>query len=136
MIQKVSHVSVYVLDQEAARAFYVDKLGFEVRHDSPAGEFRWLTIGPRGQKDLELVLLPLRSSPMMDEATVEAFRALVRKSAIGLGVLLTPDCRKTYEELSAKGVEFMGPPVERPYGIEAMLKDDSGNWWSVVQVPR
>ena len=136
MIQRVSHVSVFVLDQEAARAFYVDKLGFEVRHDSAAGEFRWLTVGPKGQKDLELAIIPVQPSPLLDEATAEAIRALVRKSAFVLGILETADCRKTHEELSAKGVEFMVPPAERPYGIEAMLKDSSGNWWSVVQRPK
>jgi predicted enzyme related to lactoylglutathione lyase len=136
MIQRVSHASVYVLDQDAAKAFYVDKLGFEVRHDEGMGGFRWLTIGPKGQKDLDMVLLPIMPSPMMDAATADAFRGLVKKGAFCCGVLETDDCRKTYDELTAKGVEFMGPPAERPYGIEALLKDSSGNWWSVVQRPR
>jgi catechol 2,3-dioxygenase-like lactoylglutathione lyase family enzyme len=133
MIQRVSHASLYVLDQESARSFYVDKLGFEVREDEKMGEFRWLTIGPRGQRELEVVLIEVRPSPMMDAATAEALRALIKKGAFGCGVLETDDCQKTYDELRARGVEPMGPPAERPYGIELLIKDDSGNWWSVVQ---
>ena len=77
--------------------------------------------------------MPLNPSPMMDEATCATLRGLVEKGAFGAGVLETADCQKTYEELSARGVEFAQPPSERPYGIEALLKDDSGNWFSMTQ---
>ena len=81
----------------------------------------------------EIVLMPLRPSPMMDESTCNTLRALVEKGSFGAGVLETDDCQKTYEDLKAKGVTFKMPPEKRPYGIEALLKDDSGNWFSVVQ---
>jgi predicted enzyme related to lactoylglutathione lyase len=136
MIQRLSHTSVYVLDQDRAKAFYTEKLGFEVREDQRMGDFRWLTVGPRGQKDLELVLMPLRPNPMMDEATCATLRALVERGTFGAGVLETDDCQKTYEELSAKGVTFVQPPEKRPYGIEALLRDDSGNWFSMTQRTR
>jgi predicted enzyme related to lactoylglutathione lyase len=55
---------------------------------------------------------------------------------MGVGVLATDDCRATYEELSAKGVTFLAEPVERPYGIEATLRDDSGNLISLTQAFR
>jgi catechol 2,3-dioxygenase-like lactoylglutathione lyase family enzyme len=135
MIQTLSHATIYVLDQEAARAFYVDKLGFEVRADMTMGEFRWLTVAPKAQQGLQIILMPL-PSPMMDSATASAFRALVEQGAIGCGVLETDDCQATYDELSRKGVVFKGPPVQRPYGLEAVLKDNSGNWFSLVQRPR
>jgi predicted enzyme related to lactoylglutathione lyase len=133
MIQRISHASVFVLDQERAKAFYTEKLGFEVRTDATLGDFRWLTVSPKGQPDFELVLMALRPSPMMDEATVKTIRGLVEHGKLGAGVLETADCKKTYEELSARGVEFVQPPTERPYGIEALLKDDSGNWFSMTQ---
>ncbi|HTE50851.1 MAG TPA: VOC family protein [Kofleriaceae bacterium] len=133
MIQRISHSSVYVIDHERAHAFYTEKLGFEVRTDATMGDFRWLTVSPRGQSDFELALMHLRPSPMMDEATCATLRALVEKGAFGGGVLETADCQKTYEELVARGVEFAQPPTERPYGIEALLKDDSGNWFSMTQ---
>ena len=136
MIQTLSHMTIYVLDQEAARTFYVDKLGFEVRTDMTMGSFRWLTVGPKAQPKLELVLMPIGETPMMNAETAATLRALVAKGAIGCGVFETDDCKATYDDLVKKGVEFAGPPAQRPYGLEAMMKDDSGNWFSVVQRPR
>jgi predicted enzyme related to lactoylglutathione lyase len=133
MIQRLSHASLYVLDQDRALAFYTEKLGFDVRADVRMGSFRWLTVGPKGQPDLEIILMPLSASPMLDEATVGTARGLLEKGALPACVFATADCRKTYEELSARGVEFMQPPTERPYGIEAVFKDDSGNWFSLTQ---
>lgn len=136
MIQTISHITVHVLDQERARAFYVEKLGFEVRADMPMGGFRWLTVGPKAQPELQVVLMPIAASPMMDAATAAALRGLVEKGVMGGGVLETDDCKATYEELTKKGVRFRTPPAERPYGLEAVLEDDSGNWFSLVQRPR
>jgi len=136
MIQRLSHTSVYVLDQDRAKAFYTEKLGFEVREDQRMGDFRWLTVGPKGQNEIELILMPLRPSPMMDEATCATLRALVEKGTFGAGVLATDDCQKTYEELKARGVTFTQPPQKRPYGIEALLRDDSGNWFSMTERAR
>lgn len=136
MIQKLSHVTVWVLDQDQAAEFYVGKLGFEIRTDQKLGGFRWLTVGPKGQKDIEMILLPVAAGPMLDEASVETLRGLVRKNALCVGIFETDDCRATYEELSRKGVRFHAPPQERPYGIEAVMFDDSGNYFSVVQRPR
>ncbi len=137
MIQRLSHTTVYVLDQERARRFYTEKLGFEVRNDVALGpSFRWLTVGPKGQPDLELILMAIQPSQFMDEASCAQLRALVEKVGVSSGVFETADCRATYQELLAKGVQFVHPPTERPYGIEALLKDDSGNWFSMVQRPR
>jgi len=63
----------------------------------------------------------------------EQLRALVGSGAMGAGVMTTDDCRETYKELSAKGVTFLSEPTERPYGIEAMMRDDSGNMISLTQ---
>ena len=134
MIQRLSHVSVYVLDQDAAYDFYVNKLGFEVRMDQKMDNgFRWLTVGPKGQPGLQIILMPTTPSPMMDQATSEALRALIRQGVMGAGAFQTADCKRTYEELKAKGVEFTQPPTERFYGIEALMKDNSGNWFSMTQ---
>ena len=135
MIQRLSHATVYVLDQDRAKDFYVDKLGFEVRTDQSMGDFRWLTVGPRGQPDVELILMKIASGPTLDEATAQQLRALVEKGTFGVGVLETADVRKDYRELSEKGVRFKFQPADRPYGIETVMQDDSGNWFSVVQRP-
>jgi predicted enzyme related to lactoylglutathione lyase len=52
---------------------------------------------------------------------------------MGVGVMATDDCHRTYKELLAKGVTFLSEPAERPYGIEATLRDDSGNMISLTQ---
>src|SRR4029077_14241466 len=107
MIQRLSHTTIYVLDQDAARDFYVNKLGFEVRTDATMDNgFRWLTVGPKGQPDLEIILMKVGSGPSEDVEVAAAMRTLLAKGALGAGVFATPDCRQTYEELVAKGVQF------------------------------
>jgi len=133
MIQKLSHTSVYVLDQERAEAFYTETLGLEVRTDATMGDFRWLTVGPKGQPDLEIALMELKPSPMMSADVIAQMRKLVEAGTLGAGVFETSDIHKTYAELKAKGVVFMQAPEERPYGIEALMRDDSGNWFSLCQ---
>lgn len=133
MISRLSHATVWVLDQEEARRFYTEKLGFEVRIDQTMeGGFRWLTVGPKDQPDLQLVLMAATPSPFMDEETAAQIRTLVAKGALGPGVLYTPNCRETYEELKRRGVEFIQPPEDRFYGTEALFADNSGNRYSMT----
>jgi predicted enzyme related to lactoylglutathione lyase len=134
MIQRLSHTTIWVLDQEEALQFYRDVLGFEVRTDAKMDNgFRWLTVGPKTQPDLEFALLEPKPSPMWDKETADQVRALVQKGAFGIGVFETDDCQATYEALKAKGAQFMQPPTERFYGIEALVRDNSGNWFSMCQ---
>ena len=134
MIQQLSHTTVHVLNQDEALEFYRDKLGFEVRADfSMEGGFRWLTVGAPGQPEMQLFLAEPTEGPMFDAETAEQLRKMVAAGVFGIGVFDTADCQKTYEELSAKGVEFTVPPTERFYGIEALGKDNSGNWFSLTQ---
>jgi catechol 2,3-dioxygenase-like lactoylglutathione lyase family enzyme len=81
MIQRQSHSSVYVIDQQEALEFYRDTLGFEVNTDMPMGDSgpRWLTVSPKGQPDLELVLAELSPGPMFDAETAEGIRSLVER---------------------------------------------------------
>lgn len=133
MITRLSHATIYVLDQEEALKFYRDKLGFEVRTDNSMEGFRWLTVGPKTQPDLELILMPAQESPMMSADKVARLRQMIADGSMGTGVFTVDDCQKTYAELVAKGVEFIFPPTERFYGIEALMKDNSGNWFSMCQ---
>jgi catechol 2,3-dioxygenase-like lactoylglutathione lyase family enzyme len=133
MIQRLSHVSLFVLDQDAARDFYVNQLGFEVRMDEMmAGGFRWLTVSPKGQPDLQIILMKVDGANMRPDVAA-TLRGLLMQGNLGGIVLQTSDCRKTYEEFKGKGVEFLSPPKEQFYGIEAVLKDNSGNWFSLTQ---
>ena len=135
MITKFSHVSLFVLDQDKAYKFYVDTLGFKVHTDAKMENgFRWLTITPPDQPDLEIALLaPLADGMGYDDETRNAFRVLLEKGVLGAGVLHTPDCRATYEELKTKGVHFKSEPKEQFYGTEALITDGVGNWFSMTQ---
>jgi len=133
MIKGISIVSVWVLDQDAAKEFYTKQLGFEATNDvTMENGMRWLTVKPQGSSGQEFVLMDPDHS-MLDAETAQQVRALVAKGALSAGVLSTTDCRGDYEALVARGVEFTQPPAERPYGIEAVLRDNSGNWFSFTQ---
>jgi catechol 2,3-dioxygenase-like lactoylglutathione lyase family enzyme len=145
MIQKMSHATIYVLDQDVAKDFYVNKLGFEVKVDQslPTG-FRWLTVAPKGQAELEIILLKVGSgtnfikmkgddSGKSDTKDIDTMAALLKKGLFNAGAFQTADCRKTFEELRAKGVEFVFEPKDQFYGVEAVFKDPFGNWFSLTQ---
>ena len=133
MANKITHTQVYVLDQDEALDFYVGKLGFEVNTDADLGFMRWLTISAPGDPDREF-LLERPGPPAHDDATAEQVRELVTKGAAGFALgLRTDDLRKTYEELKAKGVEFIDEPTERFYGIDCGLRDPFGNNIRIVQ---
>ncbi len=133
MIRKHSYSSVYVLDQARAKAFYTEKLGFEVREDERMGNFRWLTVAPKTQPDAAIILMPIAEGPMIDRESAEMLRTLLKKGVLGGGVLEPDDCRRDYEELKARGVTFVREPKEMPYGVEALFRDDSNNFYSLTQ---
>jgi catechol 2,3-dioxygenase-like lactoylglutathione lyase family enzyme len=132
MITNISLFTVYVTDQDEAKAFYTDVLGFEERKDISMGEgFRWVTIGHPSQPELDLTLMV--PGPPLDDQMAEAVRRSLANGSMGGFGLTTDDCRKSYEELSAKGVVFVQEPAERPYGVEAVMRDNSGNWLVLVE---
>ncbi len=128
MINRLSVAGIWVKDQNEALRFYTEKLGFEIRADMTVGDYRWLTVGLKSQPDLEFQLSALKPGGMFTEDDVQLLTKLVESGKLGSGVWKTDDCQKTYEALKAKGVEFVQPPTDRPYGIiEAVFKDNSGN---------
>jgi catechol 2,3-dioxygenase-like lactoylglutathione lyase family enzyme len=132
MITNVSLVTVYCLDQDAARDFYVDVLGFEARADVTMGEgYRWVTVRHPSQPELEVTLMT--PGPPLDADAADFVRRQLEKGSMGGLGLAVDDCRKTYEELSAKGVTFLQEPSDRPYGVEAVMRDNSGNWLVLVE---
>ena len=134
MITRLSHSSIYVLDQLSARDFYLNKLGFEEKMNIPIGEgVFWLTVSPKNQPDLEITLMPVNAGTMFKKETAERLSELVSSGTFGFGVFECEDIFATYQELKNKGVEFTKEPTEEFYGTEALFKDDSGNWFSLVQ---
>jgi catechol 2,3-dioxygenase-like lactoylglutathione lyase family enzyme len=132
MITNVSLVTVYCLDQTAAKDFYVDVLGFQERTDLTVGEgYRWVTVGHADHPELEITLM--QPGPPLDAEGADFVRRQLEKGQMGGLGLRVDDCRKTYDELRAKGVEFLQEPSERPYGVEAVMRDVSGNWLVLVE---
>ena len=125
MLTALTHTFIHVLDQDEALDFYVGKLGLEVHTDADLGFMRWLTLNVPGRPESEIVL----STPDMghDEETTAAIRALVAKGGCSGVIFSVDDCRRTYEELVAKGVEFTQEPTEHFYGIDCGLRDPFGN---------
>jgi predicted enzyme related to lactoylglutathione lyase len=127
MFNAITQSQIYVLDQNEALDFYVGKLGLEVAADVDMGFMRWLTVSVPGQPGRQ-ILLERPGAPAMSEETAEQVRDLVTKGAMGGWLIFTTDdCRKTYETLLARGVEFTEEPTERPYGIDCGLRDPFGN---------
>jgi len=132
MITNVSLVTLYVTDQDEAKRFYTEVLGFEERTDIAMGDgFRWVTVGHPDHPELEITLM--LPGPPLDEGVAEAVRRALANGTMGGFGLSTTDCHKTYEDLTAKGVEFVQTPADRPYGIEAVMRDNSGNWLVLVE---
>jgi catechol 2,3-dioxygenase-like lactoylglutathione lyase family enzyme len=134
---KLSNTQLWVHDQDEALDFYTKKLGMEVRSDvtlAELGNFRWLTVGPAGQPDFAIVLMAIPGPPVMDPDTTEDVRALMSKGFAGTIFLTTDDVYADYEQLKARGVDFSETPEDRPYGIDAGLRDPSGNSIRLTQV--
>ena len=130
----MTHVSIYVLDQDSAYDFYTKKLGFKVITDLPMpGNDRWLTVCPPEQPGFEIILTPVTRG-LLSKETIRTLKDLVEKGTFGVGLFTCNDVFATYEELKAKGVEFTKTPKKEFYGTEAIFKDDSGNWFSLSQL--
>lgn len=137
MITKLNHASIFVLDQDSAYDFYVNKLGFKVNTDAQMGpKGRWLTVNPPEQPDLELTLMAIDEKMMFDKDSAAKMRELVASGTFGFGTFLCDDMLATYEELKAKGVHFKKEPTHEFYGFSAVLQDDSGNWFSLSERPK
>ncbi len=133
---RIANAQFWVHDQDAALDFYTKTLGWEVRSDVTvaAWNFRWLSVGPVGQDDVGVVLMPVAGPPMLDGPDSEALAGLVAKGAGGTLFLETDDCQAAYDELSARGVTFNDPPTAQPYGIDTSFRDPSGNNIRLTQV--
>jgi uncharacterized glyoxalase superfamily protein PhnB len=134
---KISTAQLWVHDQDEALAFYTEKLGMEVRTDvtmPEMGDFRWLTVAPPGQDEIEIVLMAIPGEPVMDRDTAERVRELMAKGFAGTVFLTTDDVHASYEELKERGVEFTEAPEERPYGIDSGFRDPSGNSFRLTQI--
>ena len=137
MQYQLANYQVLVTDQDEALAFYVDKLGMEVRADVTVpemGSFRWLSVGPADQPEISIVLMAVPGEPVLDRDSADQLRNLLAKGIGGTIFLTTDGCQATYEELSGRGVEFHTKPEEQPYGVDAGFRDPFGNQFRLTQL--
>ena len=132
MITGFALVCLNVSDLDEAKEFYVETLGFEVGIDQEMEGFRWLTVHAPGRPEMPMMLV-VPGPPVVDPDTAEQLQSLIARGHLGLGALETDDCRATYEELKAKGVDVTEEPEERFYGIDAAFRDPFGNHWRLTQ---
>jgi uncharacterized glyoxalase superfamily protein PhnB len=133
MLNHINISGVFVLDQDEALDFYVNKLGLEVSNDMDLGFMRWLTVRAPGDTSRE-ILLEKPGPPGMDDDSANQIRELLTKGASGFSVgFTTGDCRKTYETLVERGVEITQEPVERFYGTDIGIRDPFGNNIRIVE---
>jgi catechol 2,3-dioxygenase-like lactoylglutathione lyase family enzyme len=131
MIKRVIRVTILVRDQDEALRWYSERLGFKKVADEPLGPgAHWLTVAPRDQKELQIVLLRPDAAVQGKKMAQESMRRIGKGTA---WVLEVDNCQKTYEELASRGVRFAGAPEERPYGVEAVFEDLYGNPWVLPQ---
>jgi predicted enzyme related to lactoylglutathione lyase len=134
---KISTAQLWVHDQDEALEFWTKQVGMELRTDvtmAEMGDFRWLTVGPPGQEDVEIVLMAVPGPPVMDEDTRKQVLDLAAKGFAGTVFLTTDDCLASVEEMKSRGVEFSEEPEDRPYGIDAGFRDPSGNSIRLTQM--
>lgn len=125
MIRRLSLATIYCTNQQEARDFYVDTLGLDVRADSTSGGVRWILVGPKEQPDVALMLMV--PGPPLSAESAEALRKVVESGGLSSVTFAVDDCRATIEDLQAKGVEILHEPTRQPFGIEAVVRDSSGN---------
>jgi catechol 2,3-dioxygenase-like lactoylglutathione lyase family enzyme len=115
-------------DPEASLAFYRDLLGFEVRLDVGQGTMRWLTVGPVGQPDTNIVLQPPFADPGITEAERTTIAEMMAKGTYARLLLATHDLDATFDALQAGDADVVQEPTEQPYGIrDCAVRDPAGN---------
>ena len=136
MNQHLSHIALWVRDQDEAVAFYTQKLGFEVRDDTTLpelGNYRWVTVGPPEKPDFAIALnVP---GPPFDADKVEAIKTLMAAGMLTGMFFATDDIQASHEQLKSRGVAIEQEPTQMPYGTEIVLRDPSGNSIRYVQAP-
>ena len=115
-------------DPEASLAFYRDLLGFEVRNDVGYEDMRWITIGPPGQTDTNVVLTPPAADPGITEDERTTIAEMMAKGTYASIMLGTPDLDSTFEKIQAADVEIVQEPADQPYGVrDCAVRDPAGN---------
>ncbi|MFM1917612.1 MAG: hypothetical protein RJB01_1127 [Actinomycetota bacterium] len=131
----LASTQVWVRDQDEAVAFWTQKVGFEVKEDitiAELGNFRWVSVGPKGPTGTAIVLMAIPGQPVMDDETRSKVEELVSKGFTTALFFTADDARAVYDKLVAAGVQTTGEPMEQPYGVDFGFIDPSGNHYRVA----
>ena len=122
-------------DPEAALAFYRDALGFEVRQDVGKGGMRWITVGPVGQPDTNIVLEPPAMDPSLSDSERQTIAELMAKGSYARVILSTPDLNALFDKVQATGADVIQEPTDQPYGVrDCAFRDPAGNHVRINEV--
>jgi uncharacterized glyoxalase superfamily protein PhnB len=133
---KLSTTQVWVRDQGEAVSFWTDRVGFEIKEDvtvAELGNFRWVTVGPKGQDGTAIVLMAIPGEPVMDGGTQADVEKLMAKGFASALFFTTDDAQAEYDRLVEAGVDVIDKPMEQPYGLDFGFRDPSGNHYRVAQ---
>ena len=133
---KLSTTQVWVRDQDEAVSFWTGKVGFEIKEDvtvAELGNFRWVTVGPKGQDGTAIVLMAIPGEPVMDQGTKGDVEKLMSKGFASALFFTTDDAMGVYDRLVEAGVDVVDKPQEQPYGLDFGFRDPSGNHYRVSQ---
>jgi catechol 2,3-dioxygenase-like lactoylglutathione lyase family enzyme len=123
-------------DPEASLAFYRDALGFEVRLDVGRGAMRWLTIGPVGQPDTNVVLHPPAVDPGINDDERRVITEMMAKGTYAALLLASGDVDRAFEQVTAHDADVVQEPTDQPYGIrDCAFRDPAGNLVRIQQRP-
>lgn len=124
----LSHCFIAVHDHDKALGFYRDALGLDVRMDVKYEGMRWVTLGPRTQPDVNIVLEPPLADPNASKEDRKAMAELLAKGLLRAVNFAADDCDATFERLRASGAEVLQEPMDQAYGVrDCAFRDPSGN---------
>jgi catechol 2,3-dioxygenase-like lactoylglutathione lyase family enzyme len=130
----LSHCFVTVHDPDTALAFYRDVLGLELRDDQASDGYRWVTLSPRSQPEVEVVLVEPRSGRSGD-GDGDALVGLLSKGSLPGVTFRTEDVDAMFEKVRSAGAEVLQEPLDQPYGVrECAFRDPSGNTVGISQL--
>ena len=122
-------------DPDASLAFYRDTLGFEVRNEVGYNGMVWLTVGPVGQPDTNIVLHPPAATPGVTDDERRTIVEMMAKGTYAIITLATAELDGTFDRLQARGAEIVQEPTEQPYGLrDCAVRDPAGTLIRINEV--
>ena len=130
----LSHCFIAVHDHDQALSFYRDALGLEIRLDVKYEGMRWVTVGPKGQPDVNIVLEPPLADPNASPEDKKVMAELLAKGHLRGVNFATENCDAAFEQIRAAGAEVMQEPMDQAYGVrDCSFRDPSGNMIRISQ---